>query len=93
MKAQQAKQVVVKKNDTRVKRKPTLSYLEKKELEELPEKMEKLEQEIQDIDEQMNTCMDDFNRMNELSLLRSEKEQSLEDYTNRWMELEEKKEG
>ena len=93
VKAQESKQASIKKQDTRVKRKPTLSYMEKKELEELPDKMEQLEQEIHNIDEQMNDCTDDFNKMSKLSQLRDEKENLLENYTNRWMELEEKKEG
>ena len=93
VKAQDFKQATEKKGDTRIRKKPILSYLEKKELESLPERMETLEMEISEIDEQMNLNQDNFNKINELSVLRNEKENLLEEYTTRWMELEEKREG
>ena len=93
VKAQDFKQATEKKGDTRIRKKPALSYLEKKELESLPERMETLEIEISEIDEQMNLNQDNFNKINELSVLRNEKENLLEEYTTRWMELEEKREG
>ena len=67
--------------------------LSQKELEQLPEKMELLETEIEDLDHQMNECQSDFAKLKELSDLRTQKEEELEILTNRWMELEEKKEG
>ena len=72
------------------KKRSLLSYMEKKELEQLPEKMELLETEIEDLDHQMNECQSDFAKLN---YLRTQKEEELEILTNRWMELEEKKEG
>ena len=75
------------------KRRSLLSYMEKKELEQLPEKMELLETEIEDLDHQMNECQSDFAKLKELSDIRTQKEEELEILTNRWMELEEKKEG
>ena len=55
--------------------------------------MELLETEIEDFDHQMNECQSDFAKLKELSDLRTQKEEELEILTNRWMELEEKKEG
>ena len=75
------------------KKRSLLSYMEKKELEQLPEKMELLETEIEDLDHQMNECQSDFTKLKELSDVRTQKEEELEILTNRWMELEEKKEG
>mgnify|MGYP000223026392 CR=1 FL=1 len=78
-----------------LKRKSVLYYLiwSKKELEQLPEKMELLETEIETLDHQMNECQNDFAKLKELSDVRTQKEEELEILTNRWMELEEKKEG
>ena len=86
------KKVVVQKPIEKKKR-SLLSYMEKKELEQLPEKMELLETEMEDLDHQMNECQSDFAKLKELSDLRTQKEEELENLTNRWMELEEKKEG
>lgn len=55
--------------------------------------MEVLESEIEALDYQMNECQSDFAKLKELSDLRTQKEEELETLTNRWMELEEKKEG
>lgn len=73
-------------------RKITLSYMEKKELEVLPDEMETLETEVAQLNDAMMTCVD-FEKINEYSRLRDEKEALLEEKTMRWMELEEKKEG
>ena len=86
------KKVVVQKSVEKKKR-SSLSYMEKKELEQLPEKMELLEAEMKALDDQMNECQNDFTKLKELSDLRTQKEEELETLTNRWMELEEKKEG
>ena len=86
------KKVVVQKPIEKKKR-SQLSYMEKKELEQLPEKMEVLESEMEALDHQMNECQSDFAKLKELSDLRSQKEEELETLTNRWMELEEKREG
>ena len=66
---------------------------EQKELGQLPEKMELLETEIETLDHQMNECQNDFTKLKELSDVRTQKEEELEILTNRWMELEERKEG
>lgn len=86
------KKVVVQKPIEKKKR-SQLSYMEKKELEQLPEKMEVLESEMEALDHQMNECQSDFAKLKELSDLRAQKEEELETLTNRWMELEEKREG
>lgn len=86
------KKVVIQKPIEKKKR-SLLSYMEKKELEQLPEKMELLETEIETLDHQMNECQNDFAKLKELSDIRTQKEEELEILTNRWMELEEKKEG
>ena len=86
------KKVIVNKSVEKKKR-SLLSYMEKKELEKLPDQMNALEEEISNLDLKMNDCQDDFSKLKELSDLRTEKEEMLETLTNRWMELEEKKEG
>lgn len=55
--------------------------------------MEVLESEMETLDHQMNECQSDFAKLKELSDLRTQKEEELETLTNRWMELEEKREG
>lgn len=55
--------------------------------------MELLETEMETLDHQMNECQNDFAKLKELSDIRTQKEEELEILTNRWMELEEKKEG
>ena len=86
------KKVVVQKPIEKKKR-SQLSYMEKKELEQLPEKMEVLESEMEALAHQMNECQSDFAKLKELSDLRTQKEEELDTLTNRWMELEEKREG
>lgn len=76
----------------REKSRSSLSYLEKKELENLPEQMETIQNQIDIYDQKMQGVMDDFTKLSEYSQKRSELEEQLETLTLRWMELEEKME-
>lgn len=76
----------------REKSRSSLSYLEKKELENLPEQMETIQNQIDTYDQKMQGVMDDFTKLSEYSQKRSELEEQLEILTLRWMELEEKME-
>lgn len=76
----------------REKSRSSLSYLEKKELENLPEQMEMIQNQIDTYDQKMQGVMDDFTKLSEYSQKRSELEEQLETLTLRWMELEEKME-
>lgn len=76
----------------RDKSRSSLSYLEKKELENLPEQMETIQNQIDTYDQKMQGVMDDFTKLSEYSQKRSELEEQLETLTLRWMELEEKME-
>lgn len=76
----------------REKTRSSLSYLEKKELENLPEQMETIQNQIDTYDQKMQGVMDDFTKLSEYSQKRSELEEQLETLTLRWMELEEKME-
>lgn len=76
----------------REKSRSSLSYLEKKELENLPEQMETIQNQIDTYDQKMQGIMDDFTKLSEYSQKRSELEEQLETLTLRWMELEEKME-
>lgn len=76
----------------REKSRSSLSYLEKKELENLPEQMETIHNQIDTYDQKMQGVMDDFTKLSEYSQKRSELEEQLETLTLRWMELEEKME-
>lgn len=76
----------------REKSRCSLSYLEKKELENLPEQMETIQNQIDTYDQKMQGVMDDFTKLSEYSQKRSELEEQLETLTLRWMELEEKME-
>lgn len=76
----------------REKNRSSLSYLEKKELENLPEQMETIQNQIDTYDQKMQGVMDDFTKLSEYSQKRSELEEQLETLTLRWMELEEKME-
>lgn len=76
----------------REKSRSSLSYLEKKELENLPEQMETIQNQIDTYDQKMQGVMDDFTKLSEYSQKRSELEEQLETLTLRWMELEEKME-
>lgn len=75
-----------------VRRRSTLSYMEKKELESLPEKMETLEQEVDRLNALLSQTAD-FEQLRALSDKRDAAENDLEQATARWMELEEKKEA
>ena len=76
----------------REKSRSSLSYLEKKELENLPEQMETIQNQIDTYDQKMQGVMDDFTKLSEYSQKRSELEEQLETLTLHWMELEEKME-
>lgn len=76
----------------REKSRSSLSYLEKKELENLPQQMETIQNQIDTYDQKMQGVMDDFTKLSEYSQKRSELEEQLETLTLRWMELEEKME-
>lgn len=76
----------------REKSRSSLSYLEKKELENLPEQMETIQNQIDTYDQKMQGVMDDFTKLSEYSQKRSKLEEQLETLTLRWMELEEKME-
>lgn len=76
----------------REKSRSSLSYLEKKELENLPEQMETIQNQIDTYNQKMQGVMDDFTKLSEYSQKRSELEEQLETLTLRWMELEEKME-
>lgn len=76
----------------REKSRSSLSYLEKKELENLPEQMETIQNQIDTYDQKMQGVIDDFTKLSEYSQKRSELEEQLETLTLRWMELEEKME-
>ena len=76
----------------REKSRSSLSYLEKKELENLPKQMETIQNQIDTYDQKMQGVMDDFTKLSEYSQKRSELEEQLETLTLRWMELEEKME-
>lgn len=76
----------------REKSRSSLSYLEKKELENLPEQMETIQNQIDTYDQKMQGVMDDFTKLSEYGQKRSELEEQLETLTLRWMELEEKME-
>ena len=84
---------VIQARPVEKKKRSSLSYMEKKELEALPEQMDALDQEIAQLDLKMNDCQNDFSKLKELSDLRTQKEEELESMTNRWMELEQKREG
>lgn len=92
IKAKTEQKKVVQARPVEKKKRSSLSYMEKKELEALPEQMDALDQEISQLDLKMNDCQNDFSKLKELSDLRTQKEEELESMTNRWMELEQKRE-
>lgn len=92
IKAKTEQKKVVQTKPIEKKKRSSLSYMEKKELEALPEQMDALDQEISQLDLKMNDCQNDFSKLKELSDLRTQKEEELESLTNRWMELEQKRE-
>lgn len=93
IKAKTEQKKVIQARPVEKKKRSSLSYMEKKELEALPEQMDALDQEIAQLDLKMNDCQNDFSKLKELSDLRTQKEEELESMTNRWMELEQKREG
>ncbi|RNM31279.1 ABC transporter ATP-binding protein [Absicoccus porci] len=80
------------KRGTTPKRK-TMPYAEKKELEQLPALMETYENKIKELDQWMQEAGADYSKLQPLSIQRNEFESKLEAATERWMELEEKKEA
>ena len=65
------------------------TYNEQKEYETIEDDIEKLEQIISDCDEQMNKCVSDFIKLNELAQKKQEAEEELEMKMDRWAYLEE----
>lgn len=65
------------------------TYNEQKEYETIEDDIEKLEQIISDCDEQMNKCVSDFIKLNELAQKKQEAEEELEIKMDRWAYLEE----
>lgn len=89
----QKKEVVVEKKQWKKVRKPSLTYMEKKELESLTETMDNLQKEIERLEKEMGEAGNDFSKLDALSKQRDEAEEKMEEATLRWMELEEKREG
>lgn len=54
--------------------------------------MDALQKELEQIDQAMQTVLDDYDALNTYSMQRQELEEKLEEKTIRWMELEEKME-
>ncbi len=69
-----------KKKDTRIK----FTFKEQKEYEEIDEVIEKLEKEISDIDESVNGCGSDFEKLQKLTKQKEELETTLEEKLERW---------
>ncbi len=86
---------VDEKVDTRTKReKKGLSYKETKELEALNAEMEKLSEEIEALEANFSSVeANELGTLEERTRLYNEKKQRLIDAEERWLELEEKKEG
>lgn len=91
LKREDTKKSVEKKE--RKKTKSALSYKEKKELEQLPLIMEEVEEKIQQLDQKMQSVIDDFSTLSQYASEREQLERELEEKTQRWLELEEKAEG
>lgn len=89
----QKKEVIVEKKQWKKVRKPSLTYMEKKELESLTEMMDNLQIEIERLEKEMGEAGNDFSKLDALSKQRDEAEEKMEEATLRWMELEEKREG
>lgn len=73
-------------------RKPKLSYMEKKELDELPDQLEALEAEVDELNARMGDVKN-FGELREITDRRDQLANELELKTARWMELEEKREA
>ena len=67
-----------------------MSSKEKRELENMDEEMDKVQGKIDAIDQEMETCGNDFVKLNALSEQRSALEQTLEEMMERWEYLSEK---
>lgn len=70
---------------------PSLTSKEKKELETIDTEIAQLEEALAKIDHDLSLASDDFNLLQKLSEERSTAEAKLEQKTERWMELEEKR--
>lgn len=66
---------------------PRLTSKEKQELETMEEKITSLENQIAEIDHQMSTIQDNFESISSLSLKREEILQTIDAYSERWMQL------
>ena len=74
-------------------RKARLTYMEKKELSVLPELLDSLEKEIESLNAQMSEPNLSYEILSSLTAQRDEKEALLEEKSERWMVLEEKREN
>jgi ATP-binding cassette subfamily F protein uup len=92
MKSEQKSSKPTEKKEWKNARKPSLSYMEKKELEALPTQMDELSTLIEELDAKLSTITD-YDQIYELSVQRQQSDEKLEELTLRWMELEEKKEA
>ena len=83
-----------KTSDTKIENKAMqtlrMSSKEKRELESMDEEMDKVQGRIDAIDKEMETCSDDFVKLNALSDERTALEQKLEEMMERWEYLSEK---
>lgn len=83
-----------KTSDTKIENKAMqtlrMSSKEKRELESMDEEMDKVQGRIDAIDKEMETCSDDFMKLNALSDERTALEQKLEEMMERWEYLSEK---
>lgn len=68
-----------------------MTSAEKRDLETMEEKLDQMQQEIDLLDVEMMNVGQDFQKVQELSTLRDEKQQSLEKTMEYWMELTDKK--
>jgi ATP-binding cassette subfamily F protein uup len=92
MKSEQKTSKPAEKKEWKSARKPSLSYMEKKELDALPGQMDELSTLIEELDAKLAT-ISDYDQIYELSVQRQQSDEKLEELTLRWMELEEKKEA
>lgn len=81
-------------SDTKIENKAMqtlrMSSKEKRELESMDEEMDKVQGKIDAIDKEMETCSEDFVKLNALSDERTTLEQKLEEMMERWEYLSEK---
>ena len=81
----------VKPKATTKTRRPSLSYMEKKELEQLLVKMETLQKHRDELNEQMGQTTE-YAKLAEIEKERDELQEQIDEAEMRWLELEEKKE-